>query len=148
MKRWTTALLVFSLVGAVMSGVLYERGRRSHRTISPGRFVATSHIGTLAGTGSPPMMANIEESGGKIRVRVREQETSGAGLKIGIDAGAEFDLEPKWFVAFDENDMLHYGIYPKWVSRIDRTPAGFSVRGLSAQDREKAFAEVAKTLGW
>lgn len=148
MKRWVTVLLICALVGGA-GFVLYCRlGTKVHPAAVHGRFVAADHVGILTGTGSPPKEAKIEESGGKIRISVREREMSGAGLKIGIDAGAEFDAEPKWFVAFDENDVLHYGVYPKWVNRIDRKSAGYSVKSLSGKDQEEAFAEVAKILGW
>lgn len=148
MKRWTAVFLIFALVGGLGVAAYFRLGKKAHPAAGHGRFVAIDHAGTLTGSGSPPKEAKIEESGGKVRVTVRDKEISGGGMQIGIDGGAEFDAESDWFVAFDGNDVLHYGIYPKWVNRIDRKSAGYAVRGLAGRDRDEAFAEVARILGW
>lgn len=115
---------------------------------SPGSFSVSSHAGLLPSSGSPPREAEISESGGKVRVSVRTGGTSALGLKVQFDGGAEFNAEPQWFVCFDDKDILHYGVYPKWVNRLEKRGRTLASVSLSGAERAMVFAEVAKALNW
>lgn len=137
-------LLCAALIGA---GVWYQWSRSSGPKAS-GSFVVSDHPGTLRCSSSPPREAQISEIGGKIRVTLKLGEASALGAHLKTDGGAEFDAEPKWFVCFDDMDVLHYGIYPKRVNRIEEKEGSLAIRTLPEAERGKVFAEVAKALGW
>ena len=94
------------------------------------------------------MEAIIEQVGGKVSVKMKSAEGSALGLKFSSSAGATFDADPKWFVSFDENGVLHYGIHPKWVARVDVSHQSTAIRSLEGRDRETYLAKVAKAMNW
>ncbi len=131
-----------------MFGIFYGLGKNSRPTLVVGKFEVSNAPGILTSHGSPPRQALIELTGGKVVVKLTSNEASAGGVNFKSSVGTKFTAEPGWFVSFDENRILHYGIHPKWVNRIEESLQSASIKTLQARERDEYLGKVRKELNW
>lgn len=141
-------ILAAAFVGVLIFGIFYALGINSRPSRVAGTFEVSSTTGILSTKGSPPREALIELSGDKVIVKQASNEGSALGMKFKDSVGASFTAEPRWFVSFDENHVLHYGVHPKWVNRIEDSPGSASIISLQAKERDDYLEKVAKAVHW